>query len=223
MLRREFCRALFAFLACSPLASVRADESQARCQVGGDAKPDDWKSHLLDHLRTNHAGRTWDVGPQPIETPEVRQAYGGRRFFMVLSYQPLFPYSGIPRSPDDPIYVKYREKLAKFREKKISLTVEIDDQGKVAEYREVADFARGLMKIYTEADVKVAVAAILTLFVRDEHGYVPVAADDVNTSTPNYPSLVSVELRPRNLRAQVSFGPHWKLVGIHRGAIDIPG
>jgi transposase len=130
-----------------------------------------------EYLAKNHPGKTWEDGPTRIDTEEVRAAYGKRRFYYVFSKPPGRRGGGPP--PGAEILDQLREAQTQFEKERVSLTIGIDGQEGITEYRKGEDFSQGLPKIEDEADAKVAAAAVLSLFVADELGPRTVAAKDV--------------------------------------------
>lgn len=187
-----------------------------------DTKPDSQNAALLEHLRKAYPGKTWDVGPLLVDTPEVRQAYGGRQFYIVLSHEPRFPRSGIRRAADDPVLKKYGVEITRFRENKLSLTLGVDAAGAITEYREAKDFAQGLIKITDEETCQTAVAAVLTLYIRDEFGYVPVKAKHVQLNPPGLAVGTQAQVEQGEIVQAVNIGPQGNLQSLVRSARVLP-
>ncbi len=125
------------------------------------------------YLEKKAAEKKWQTGPARIDSDEVRKSYEKRRFYYVFSAPPLPPGANTPE-----VQKAYQQRLEEFRKNYISLTVSIDDQGKIA----LADYNQGLMKIKTDEDAQTAAAAILSLHASERVGPGPVAAKDVTVT-----------------------------------------
>lgn len=137
------------------------------------------------YLAKNHPGK-WERGPIAIESDEIRKAYGTLRFYAVVS---LFKIGGVP-----PPVLKLGEQdpLQKEMDESISEAVSIDEKGTVTPLGEggsrvgfgnvckVQDqYRRGLMKVASKEDARIAASAFLSVFFFEERR---IAAADVKVS-----------------------------------------
>ena len=102
-------------------------------------------------LDREHPGYGCDEGPAPFRNRTVEAAYPGRRFYYVLTYT-----RGIP-----PPF-----------QKALSLVAATDDGGRVIPFRAVSPqtYQRGLVRVSSKKDAKLAAAAVLTLASCDPGG-----------------------------------------------------
>ena len=138
-----------------------------------DSQAVDDVAAVKEFLATNVVGKTWQRGPTRIDTPEVRRAYPGRRFFVVRSSPPLPPGAPLPE-----LLEQYQRRLADYRENFISLAVVIDENGELA----VADLNVAMMPINNEDDARVAAAAVFALYTTPNSPPGPVSADQVRAT-----------------------------------------
>jgi hypothetical protein len=109
-----------------------------------------------------------------IDSEEIRKAYKKQRFYYVFSSPPLPPGAPLPD-----LLEEYQRKLVEYQKQFISLTISIDEQGRITPYHKAEDYNLGLMKITTDEDAKIAAAAILSLYGSDRVGPGSVAAKEV--------------------------------------------
>jgi hypothetical protein len=129
------------------------------------------------YLAKQHPGKKWQQGPTRLDTPEIRKAYGKRKFYYVFSAPPLPPGARIKS-----VLEAYRKRLEEYTKHYISLTGALDEAGKVTPLQKPADFNAGLMKVAGEEDVKTAAAAILALYGSGRVGPGAVAAAEVKVT-----------------------------------------
>jgi hypothetical protein len=130
------------------------------------------------YLAKQYPGKKWQQGPTRIDTPEIRKAYGKRRFYYVFSAPPLPPGAQIKS-----VIERYRQQVEEYAKHYISLTVAVDEGGKITPLQKPADFNTGLMKVAGEGDVKTAAAAVLSLYGSGRVGPGPVTADKVTVTS----------------------------------------
>src|SRR5262245_13242248 len=139
----------------------------------GDKKPAEGAKADLDafraYLAKQYEGKKWQTGPTRIDSPEIRQAYGKRRFYAVFSSPPLPPGAALKE-----LIERYQRAMEDFRKNYVSVTAAVDDGGKVTPLRKPADYNDGLMKVASDEDAKVAAAAVLALHGADRVGPGPV-------------------------------------------------
>jgi hypothetical protein len=146
------------FLSAGAMADPAADQ-QTKADVAA----------VKAYLEKTKPGKKWDLGPLRLDSPEIRTAYPQLRFYYVSSTVPGPLITGAAPPPQA---VEAHKKASEERMKNfISVTVCIDAQSKVA----AVDLNTGLMPIKSDADARVAAAAVLSLLQeRDGPIHVPV-------------------------------------------------
>jgi hypothetical protein len=129
------------------------------------------------YLAKHYPGKKWQLGPTRIDTPEIRKAYGKRRFYYIFSAPPL--PSGVYNKWAAP---EEARKAWEFQKSHLSLTVAITEGEKIRPLLGAADFNTGLMKVQSADDVKTAAAAIMALYGSFRIGPGPVSADQVTAT-----------------------------------------
>ena len=145
-------------------------------------------------LDANRPGYGCDEGPAPFRNKTVEAAYPGQRFYYVLTYtrgiQPPF-------------------------ENSVSLVAAVDDSGRVAPFLpgQPASYSRGLKRIRSSKDAKLAGAAVLILGSCGERRW-PIAPERVKakktskgwTATYSYDSYSSSWVSFDKKGAVLAFG-----------------
>ena len=129
------------------------------------AADDDGLNAFQAYLKDHYADQKWQTGPDRLDAPAVRAAYGKQRFYYVFSAPPLPPGANIPSLQE-----AFRRRMEEFRKTYISLTARVDEDGKVVPLVQAADFNAGLMKVAGDDDARTAAAAILSLYGQDRVG-----------------------------------------------------
>ncbi len=124
-------------------------------QSAGDQTSRDTVS-FLRHLADKHATQSWKDGPTRLDSPELRQAYPGFRFYFVSSPQPMPPGARPSASKSSRLEPGANPKPM------LTLCVRFGPADQLDELRKTEDFNRGLMAIGTEDEARVAAAAILS-------------------------------------------------------------
>jgi hypothetical protein len=125
-------------------------------------------------LEKQYPGKKWQTGPSRVDSEQIQKVYGKQRFYYVFSAPPLPPGANLPEIQD-----AFRRRLKEFQENFISATVSVDENGKLQALSKPADFNRGLTPIKSDADAKVAAAAVLSLYGADRVGPGVVSPDIV--------------------------------------------
>ncbi len=126
------------------------------------------------HLKKNYPGKKWQTGPAAMASAEIDKAYGKRRFYFVFSAPPLPPGANIKS-----VQEAYRQRLADFTKNYISLTVAMDENGKIETFTKAEDFNRGLMAVTNAHEARLAAAAVLSLHGSGRVGPGRLASDQV--------------------------------------------
>src|SRR5262245_57692038 len=92
-------------LPAAPVEGKEAGEKQTREDLAA----------FKAYLEKNHPGKKWQTGPSRVDTPEVRRAYGKRRFYYVFSSPPLPPGVNLPEAIQ-----AYQRRVKEFQETFIS-------------------------------------------------------------------------------------------------------
>jgi outer membrane protein assembly factor BamE (lipoprotein component of BamABCDE complex) len=128
------------------------EDTRARTKADLDA--------VRAYLAKNYPGKTWDKGPERIESPEINAAYGKDRFYFVFTAKPRYE-KGTPPARFE--IERLQKALEEYAAKRTSLTVRVDDDGKVTSLISRDDFQRGLKKMTGEQDFTTAGVALLEL------------------------------------------------------------
>lgn len=136
--------------------TIRADDSAETQKKDLDA----FKKYLAD----KHPGKKWSAGPTALDSKELREAYPGKRFYFVHSAPPL-----PPGAPLKDLLERHRERMIDYQKNYISVTVEVSGDDIKPLGRAPADLGKGLMRVRSEDDAKVAAAAVLSI-VNDGRG-----------------------------------------------------
>jgi hypothetical protein len=112
-----------------------------------------------------------------IDSAELRAAYDGRLFYFTFREAPLRPGAAFPAA-----IARYDAALAEYEKHSLRLTVGIDQAMKVTPFQLPNDFNAGLMPVKSEADAKMAAAAILSLIGNDQVHPEAIAASEVSVT-----------------------------------------
>ena len=154
-------------------------------RTGGDTAQDEQiKADLTkfrNYMEEVKPGKKWKSGPTPMDSAEIRMAYGKARFYSVYSSPPLPPGAPLPELIED-----YRQKLDAHQKQFVSMTIRIDEQETMAPLYETNDYNQGLMKVTTDDDARICAAAILSIYCSERVGPEIVSAKEVTvTRTEN--------------------------------------
>jgi hypothetical protein len=165
-------------------------------------------TNFRNYLEEVKPGKTWQSGPTPLDSAEIRKAYGNLRFYYVYSSPPL-----PPGAPLQELLEEFELKMKAYQEQFISLTMSFDEQGKMAPLQKAADYNQGLMRVTTDDDAKIAAAAILSLYYSDRVGPGIVAANEVTVTRNENGWSCSVD-RENDFQGTVIFDKEGKLVSV---------
>jgi hypothetical protein len=141
------------------------------------AADDDGLDAFRAYLKDHYADKKWQTGPDRLDAPAVRAAYGKQRFYYIFSAPPLGPGANIAGLQE-----AFRRQEEEFRKTYIALTVRVDEEGKVIPLAKPEDFNTGLMKVAGDDDARTAAAAILSLWGQDRVGPGVVDPKDVTVT-----------------------------------------
>jgi hypothetical protein len=122
-------------------------------------------------------GKKWQSGPTPMDSEEIRMAYGKARFYSVYSSPPMPPGAPLPELLDG-----YKREMDAYQNQFVSMTLKIDEQETMAPLYEAVDYNQGLMKIATDDDARISAAAILSLHSSGRVGPGIVSAKEVTVT-----------------------------------------
>ena len=129
---------------------------------------------IRNYLEETKPGKKWQTGPALMDSEEIRKAFDKQRFYYVFSSPPMPPGAPLQELMDE-----YERTLAEYHKQYISLTVKMDEQGKMAPLYGAEDYNLGMMRVTTDEDAKICAAAILSLYGSDHVGPEIVAAREV--------------------------------------------
>jgi hypothetical protein len=102
--------------------------------------------------------------------------FGAQRFYYVFTGVPGWDKGSRPSEED---VAKLKRDKEAYDKNHVSLTVRIDDEGKVTPVVSQEDFQRGLLKITTAGEAQSAAAAVLSLLNTGEVCPAPLAAEKI--------------------------------------------
>ena len=155
-------------------------------------------------------GKKWQSGPTPMDSAEIRRAYGNARFYSVYSSPPLPPGAPLPE-----LLEEYELKMDEYQKQFISLTIRIDEQERMTPLYEAEDYNQGLMRVTTDDDARIGAAAILSLYGSDRVGPGIVTAKEVTVTRSENGWLCSV-FRENAFWGEVVFDKDGKCVSMKK-------
>jgi hypothetical protein len=170
-------------------------------------------TRFRNYMEEIKPGKKWQSGPTPMDSEEIRKAYGKARFYSVYSSPPLPPGAPLPE-----LLKEYEEKMEEYQKQFISLTVRIDAQERMGPLYEAEDYNQGLMRVTTDDDARICAAAILSLYISDSVGPGIVSAKEVTVTRSENGWSCSV-LRENAFQGTVVFDRDGKLVSVTKTAM----
>jgi hypothetical protein len=134
-------------------------------------------ARFRNYMEEIKPGKKWQTGPTPMDSAEIRKAYGKARFYSVYSSPPLPPGAPLPE-----LLENYERKKEEHQKQFISLTCKIDEQDSITPLYTAEDYNQGLMRVTTDDDARIAAAAILSLYSSDRVGPGIVTAKEVTVT-----------------------------------------
>jgi hypothetical protein len=153
-------------------------------------------------------GKKWQTGPAPMDSEEIRKAYENQRFYYVFSSPPMPPGADLQELHDE-----YARKLEEHQKQFVSLTMKIDEQGRMTPIYKAEDYNQGLMRVTTDDDARISAAAILSLYGSDRVGPEIVSAKEVTVTRSDEGWSCSV-FRENAFRGEVVFDKEGKCVSV---------
>lgn len=177
--------------------------------VGGNAQNEQLKAELARVQNyMEEMGKKWQSGPTPMDSEEIRRAYGKARFYSVYSSPPLPPGAPLPE-----LLAEYERKKEEYQKEFVSMTVKIDEQETMAPLTEAEDYNQGLMRVTTDDEARIAAAAVLSLHGSDRVAPGIVSAKEVTVTRTENGWSCGV-FRENAFRGEVVFDKDGKVVSV---------
>ena len=159
------------------------------------------RAAFQEHLVKNQLATHWEGTPTPIDSDEIRRAYGDRRFYFTFKEAPQSPGAQLPD-----LIEKYNQAMQEHQKHSLRITVGIDSKQHAATFRTAQDFNLGLMPVKTDDDARIAAAAILSLIGNDQvhPGVIKAGEVSVTRTESDWTCLVT---RPTGFDGKVVFDP----------------
>jgi hypothetical protein len=145
--------------------ALMLDLGIATCTAGKNAQDEQIKADFAkfrNYIEEIEPGKKWQTGPALMDSAEIRKAFEKQRFYYVFSSPPMPPGAPLPE-----LLQEYEEKKRVYQEQFISLTVSMDEQGKITPLHDEEDYNLGMMRVTTDEDAKICAAAILSMYSSD--------------------------------------------------------
>jgi hypothetical protein len=166
-------------------------------------------TRFRNYMEEVKPGKKWQTGPTPMDSGEIRRAYGNARFYSVYSSPPMPPGAPLPE-----LLREYELKLEEYQKQFISLTIKIDAQERMGPLYEAEDYNQGLMRVTTDDDARICAAAVLSLYSSDNRvGPEIVTAKEVTVTRSENGWTCSV-FRENAFRGEVVFDKDGKCVSM---------
>jgi len=167
-------------------------------------------TRFRNYMEEVKPGKKWQSGPTPMDSEEIRRAYGQARFYSVYSSPPLPPGARLPQ-----LIEAYKQKMDEYQKQFISMTIRIDEQERMAPLSGAEDYNQGLMRVTTDDDARISAAAILSLYGSDRVGPGIVTAKEVTVTRSENGWSCSV-FRENAFRGEVVFDKDGKCVSLKK-------
>jgi len=163
---------------------------------------------VRNYMEEFKPGKKWQTGPTPMDSAEIRQAFEKQRFYYVFSSPPLPPGADLPE-----LHVEFAQKMEEHQKHFISLTMRIDEEGRMTPIYKADDYNLGMMRVTTNDDARICAAAILSLYCSDSVRPEIVTAKEVAVTRSENGWSCSV-LRENVFRGEVVFDKDGKCVSM---------
>jgi len=194
------------------LANLRQERErshQTRCCARDGGRP---SGAGLQEQASNNVGQKpgekWQSGPTPVDSEEIRRAYGKKRFYSVYSSPPLPPGAPLPELVEE-----YQQKMDEYQKQFVSLTIRVDEQETMASLYGAEDYNQGLMQVKNDDDARIGAAAILSLYCSDRVAPGIVRAKEVTVTKTENGRSATVFLE-NAFRGEVVFDGDGKVVSV---------
>jgi hypothetical protein len=190
--------------------TLMLDFGIATCTAGQNAQDELTRADLAkfqSYLEENKPGKKWQTGPARMDSEEIRKAFGKARFYYVFSSPPLPPGAPLPE-----LIEEHQQRMEEYQKRFISLTMRIDEEGRITPLHEEEDYNQGMMRVATDEDAKICAAAVLSMYSSDDRvGPGIVAAKEVTVTRSENGWSCSVH-RENAFQGEVLFDKDGKLV-----------
>ncbi|HEU0179936.1 MAG TPA: hypothetical protein VFV58_37355 [Blastocatellia bacterium] len=165
-------------------------------------------TRFRNYMEEINPGKKWRSGPTPMDSEEIRTAYGKARFYSVYSSPPMPPGAPLPE-----LIEEYDRKMDEYHKQFISMTIRIDETENMAPLSGAEDYNQGLMRVTTDDDARICAAAILSLYSSGRVGPQIVTAKEVTVTRSENGWSCSV-FRENAFRGEVVFDKDGKCVSM---------
>lgn len=176
------------------------------------------RSAFQNYLTTNELEERW-TGDEPLrqlDSPELRAAYGDRQFYFTFKAAPLPPGAPMPE-----LIERHKREMAEYQKQSLRLTVGFDSAQRVAPFQKADDFNAGLMPVKSDADAKIAAAAILSLIGNEQVAPKAISANEVAVTATDSAWICSVQQK-RGIDGKVVFDRSGKCVSASKRLNYVP-
>jgi hypothetical protein len=145
--------------------ALMLDFGIATCTAGKNAQDEKTTADLAkfrNYIEEIMPGKKWQTGPALMDSAEIRRAFEKQRFYYVFSSPPTPPGAPLPE-----LLEEYKLKMDEYQKQFISMTVSMDEQGKITPLHDEEDYNLGMMRVTNEEDAKICAAAILSMYSSD--------------------------------------------------------
>lgn len=168
------------------------------------------------HLVNNGMTAQWEGDPTPLDSPEIRTAYGDRRFYFTFKAPPLPPGAAMPN-----LIERHKRAMEEYQKHSLRLTVGVDQLQRTTSFQNVEDFNSGLMPVKSDQDAKIAAAAILSLINGDQVHPGVISAGEVSVTGTNFGWTCKVK-QAHGIDGTVVFDPSGRCVSATKKLNYIP-
>ena len=158
----------------------------------------------------------WEGDPMALDSAELRTAYPNRRFYFTFKAPPLPPGAAWPD-----LIEKHKRAMEEYQKHSLRMTVGVDNAEQAMAFQNADDFNVGLMRIKSDADAKVAAAAILSLIGNDQVHPGVISAGEVSVMGTNFGWRCRVQ-QARGIDGTVVFDPGGKCISANKKLNYVP-
>ena len=147
------------------VVALMLDFGIATCTAGNNGQDELTRADLIkfqSYLEENKPGKKWQTGPARMDSEEIRKAFGKARFYYVFSSPPMPPGADLPE-----LHEEFARKMEEHQKQFVSLTMRVDEQGRMTPIYKAEDYNQGLMQVTTDDDARICAAALLSLYCSD--------------------------------------------------------
>lgn len=172
---------------------------------------------IRNYLNATGLNARWQDGDlMRIDSAELRAAYPNRQFYFTFKAAPLPPGAVLPD-----LIARYKAQVAEYQKHSLRLTFALDASQNVVPVEKADDFNLGLMPVKSDADAKIAAAAILSLIGDDQVHPEAIGANEVTVTRTNSGWTCQVS-RTRGFDGAVVLDSRGKVVGAKKVLNYVP-